>query len=103
MLAVALLAPLARIACARSSTAACGTVLSLARPDFPKLMGGVRLDVELLDNANHGVWLGWISLIDLPLSLALDLALLPATIPWELLRDSSDDVTLSRARPPRPR
>jgi uncharacterized protein YceK len=78
------------------SNAGCGTVLSLARPDYPKLMGGVRLDLQTLDNANHGVWLGWLSLIDLPLSLALDLALLPATIPWEALRDSSNDLQLSR-------
>jgi uncharacterized protein YceK len=67
----------------------CGTIESLVQPHEPKIFGGTRIDVSRLEDTNHGIWVGCVPLIDLPMSLGLDAALLPMTIIWEIVRASA--------------
>ena len=67
----------------------CGTIESLVQPHEPKIFGGTRNDVSRLGDTNHGMWVGCFPLIDLPMSLGLDVALLPMTIIWEIVRASA--------------
>lgn len=58
----------------------------MARSEDPKIFGGVRFDVEVVSADLDGLWIGWIGLIDMPLSLGLDVALLPVSVVWEIIR-----------------
>ena len=73
----------------------CGTVANLVNPTEdrlrlgsagPHVYGGLRMDVDILDSPGHLGPLLPFFVIDVPLSLVLDTALLPLTIPYSLLR-----------------
>lgn len=71
----------------------CATIASLENKREPKIFGGVRFHVKYPEFSlptcgpcpNPGCMF---SMIDFPLSLALDTALLPFTVVWELFRTS---------------
>jgi len=70
-------------------SAGCGTIASLTGRDDPKLMGGMRYDIHYVDFGGPalGICGGWLPFVlDFPFCLALDLLLLPVTLPWEIFR-----------------
>src|SRR5579862_5089835 len=83
----------------------CGTIITFAgapssKPDpeiRPELYGGIRWDAQVLGDGDityHGTDLGIIKLcflLDLPLSLALDTATLPITLPIVIVRASDPE------------
>ena len=73
--------------------AGCGTLQDLGGGVYAKALfdgpaphplGGVRLDVYMGTSDDCHLPLGFFSLFDLPFSLAMDLALLPVSIPLAL-------------------
>jgi uncharacterized protein YceK len=60
----------------------CGTIGSLT--DHPRVMGGVRNDLDELTHEPGPCRPGWLMIVDLPFSLALDLVFLPFTVIYEI-------------------
>jgi uncharacterized protein YceK len=93
----------------------CGTIITFAgapssKPDpdiRPELYGGVRVDAQVLgagDTRYHDTDLGIFKLcflLDLPLSLALDTATLPITIPIVIIRASDPEEQAKEEAKPR--
>jgi uncharacterized protein YceK len=64
----------------------CGTIANLA--EGPRVYGGVRTDVRMigdprLPDGTHSSPIAVLAIVDLPLSAALDTALLPITLIFE--------------------
>ena len=82
---------------------ACTTFVSLLEPNSPKIFGGTRmsLNAHALASSGETPAYGWtwypLMLIDLPLSVVADTALLPVTVLME-----PDEEPLSSTRAARP-
>jgi len=74
----------------------CGTIGNLAND--PRIYGGVRYDVGELGNTGP-CSSGIVACFDLPFSVALDTAVLPFTLIYELLRPAPEPAP---QRPPEP-
>lgn len=71
----------------------CGTIANLA--EGPRVYGGVQADIRLigdprLQDGTPSTPLVVLGILDLPLSAALDTALLPITLIFELARDPEE-------------
>ncbi len=66
----------------------CGSVVSLAEP---RPFGGLRNDWIALSRVSHPV--AWLAVLDMPLSLGVDVALLPLTTGLWLAREEPEPVT----------
>lgn len=79
----------------------CGTLVDVSRrrdpgrSGVPRVLGGLRTDAGIVLGGTWGVLrtptaLAVVFALDMPLSLAADVVLLPITLPWALFGDSGE-------------